>query len=229
MSHTKLVLYYPSGNVVEVLGDFKGLHGPPSGLAVEVAEDVRVGDQVVTAGSILIADPRCVCVAVETGTVLYNPREHLIRLEPNWKEWLAQNPAWPDQLELATPTRKYSPPPWVWSDAGGREAFSLRAENGMPVVAPVMMLAPGHDVRDRSKAFDKAKAKARAKMAAVAPNPVDAAILMNAARLLEACQALYDATAQDLDPSRLEEARKTAAEVIRSATTPFPVQPNPPS
>jgi hypothetical protein len=92
-----------------------------------------------------------------------------------------------------------------------------------------MMLAPGHDVRDRSKAFDKAKAKARAKMAAVAPNPVDAAILMNAARLLEACQALYDATAQDLDPSRLEEARKTAAEVIRSATTPFPVQPNPPS
>lgn len=228
MANKKLVLYYPSGNVVEVFGNFLGLHGPPSGLAVEVAEDVRVGDQHLTAGSVLVADPRCVCLDVETQAVLYNPREHLIRLEDNWKQWLAKNPAWPNQLELITPTRKYSPPPWVWSDAGGREAFSLRAESGMPIVAPVMMLAPGHDVRDRSKAFDKAKAKARAKMAVVAPNPVDAAILMNAAKLLEVCQALVDATAQDADPSKLEAARMTAVEVLELATTPVPVQSKPP-
>ena len=220
-----LVLYYPSGNVVQVVGDFKGLHGPPDGLLVEVAKDVQVADQLIKAGGVLIADPRCVCVEAGTQTVIYNPREHLIRLEDNWKVWLAQNPAWPNLLELLTPTRKYSPPPWIWSDAGGREAFSLRAESGMPIVAPVMILAAGHDAKDRGKAFDKAKAKARAKMAVVAPNPVDAAILMNAARLLECCLALLDATSPERDPSALDQARRAAAAVVKDATTPFPAIP----
>ena len=225
MDSLPLRLYYPSGNVVDVIGKFLGLHSPPSGLLIEVEKDVQVGDQFVEAGAALVGDPRCVCINAETHEVLYNPREHILRLESNWKEWLEENPAWPHQLELQTPTRKYSPPPWVWTDAGGREAYSLRAESGMPIVAPVMMIAAGRDQKQRTKEFNRVKKQSHAKMAVVAPNPMDAALLMNAAKLFEVCQALYDATEPDADASKLADARVSVAAVIKLAKTPFTTLP----
>lgn len=220
MAIQNLILYYPSGNIVKVKGECKGLAGQDSPLVVEVAEDTTVGDQAIPAGGIIAADPRCVCIDADSRQVLYNPRENLRLIEAGLQKWLSAHTEWPSVLELETKARKYSPPPWEWSDHGGTEAFGIRQFSGMPVVTAVMQLAVGHDAVERSKALDKAKRKARAKMSVLAPNGSDASLLISAPELFEACQCLLKATEPDADPSLLVNARSRAIDALKKATTP---------
>jgi hypothetical protein len=132
MAIRTMKLCYPSGIAFEAKGEFHGIVGRESPMCIELADAVDINGQTLDAGSVLAADPRSICVDVSTDEVLSNPREHLQDLSAEMNSWLAEHPEWPSVLELGVPTRKYTPPPWVWSDSNGREAYALRSKSGKP-------------------------------------------------------------------------------------------------
>lgn len=98
----QIKVYYPSGNTFTLCGQWKGPGriGSFNAILIIADETVKIGNQVVTKGGCLIGDPRGVYQDLETGQVLYNPRDHIVGMEKVWVEWLGQHPEWPAVLEV---------------------------------------------------------------------------------------------------------------------------------
>ncbi len=94
----KIRFDYPSGIHMTLEGAFlaAGAIGPEYVPAIEVHEPITFGEERIEPGGALVLDPRCLCVEIETGNVLYNGREHYDRLHPRFRRWFDENPGWPE-------------------------------------------------------------------------------------------------------------------------------------
>src|SRR5262245_41386160 len=101
MRDEKLTAYYPSGRKLEVFGRFakhgRLTHDPngPYGVAIDVLESKIINGQAMSPGSVALIDPRCVVVGEKSG-LLYNPRDHWNEFQPEMREWMEENPKWPN-------------------------------------------------------------------------------------------------------------------------------------
>jgi len=94
----KLRVLYPSGNVVEVDGVWKGVMMAEGTLCptAELTRSQRLNGQMMTRGGLFVADPRAVVLDSRTGEVLYQPRGPMYAgLSATWKELLDEIPDWP--------------------------------------------------------------------------------------------------------------------------------------
>lgn len=102
-----LKIYYPSGDVQDFEGVFRGPVFMETGeayVAVSVPQNQAHRDHTQQFNEIVGLDPLCVVVDERGGAVLYEPRsvspEHFA---PPVSKYLEENPAWPSMLEMSAP------------------------------------------------------------------------------------------------------------------------------
>lgn len=102
-----ITVFYPSGNQIMAFARFRG-HGTadkkkdsPYGTMLELLESTLVNKQLLSAGSIVVLDPRCVVKGEKSG-LIYNGRDHFAKFQKDMRKWMTDHPEWPPQ-ELLTP------------------------------------------------------------------------------------------------------------------------------
>jgi hypothetical protein len=105
MTGEELTVYYPSGKSLKVFGRFvkhgkiKREENARYGVAIESLESMVVEkDNVVSAGTILLLDPRGVVRGQDSGEI-YTPRPHMHDFPQETRDWMESNPDWPSRLE----------------------------------------------------------------------------------------------------------------------------------
>ena len=100
-------IYYPSGIVLSVFARYFGFvvigeipAGPLGSPVLDVLESTIINRDVISAGSAMLVDPRCVIVD-ENGKIVYTPRPHVNQMEKPMRDWLKQHRDWPKRLRLA--------------------------------------------------------------------------------------------------------------------------------
>ncbi|WP_430454576.1 hypothetical protein [Rhodopirellula europaea] len=95
-------VYYPSGNHLEAFARFHGMKNTGQGwiVTLELLENKVFNGQAMSAGSMMVIDPRCVVVD-SSGKIAYTPRPNISRIDSNFQQWLNENRDWPDRLKLA--------------------------------------------------------------------------------------------------------------------------------
>ncbi len=96
-------IYYPSGNILNVEGDWLGpgnVEGTPVVAIIVRGKTSIPGNKQLEKDSVLVVDPRGVCRDMDSEQVIYNPRDCLVGMDQWAVDWLLKNPQWPAVLEL---------------------------------------------------------------------------------------------------------------------------------
>ena len=98
----RIKVYYPSGTVFTVDGEWKGpgLVGTNNAILILPGEGTKIGNEVMSGKAAFLGDPRGVYRDQMTGKLLYNPRDYTVGMEKVWIDWLMEHPEWPKVLEL---------------------------------------------------------------------------------------------------------------------------------
>ena len=63
-------------------------------------KDVIINGQRLKRGEVLIPDPRAMIMDMETGIIVYNPRDYLDLLGSEMLKWILLHPEWPPQPRI---------------------------------------------------------------------------------------------------------------------------------
>ena len=94
------VIYAASDREATVKGDFQGMVRVPGepplySPMILLREDGRVGNTRTRAGQTMVIDPRCLVLDVDTGEIVFNPRDHLDLMTEDMRNWMDEHPDWP--------------------------------------------------------------------------------------------------------------------------------------
>lgn len=100
----KVKIFYPSGNVLHISGEWQGPAKIDGGCVVLIGVDkdcLVPGDNIIPADALFVGDPRGVYQDEHTDRILYNPREAMQGMDQWILDWLTEHIEWPSILELA--------------------------------------------------------------------------------------------------------------------------------
>jgi hypothetical protein len=69
--------------------------GPIHMVALVANKPVKIRGAFLLRGQAVAVDPRCLIADVDTGSVEYDPREYLDKMDGGMRAWMEQNPEWP--------------------------------------------------------------------------------------------------------------------------------------
>lgn len=96
-------VYYPSGNILHLSGEWKGPGNVGGNCLILIFIDkdcILPGGSIVAANSAFVGDIRGVYQNEDSGEVLYNPRDCMVGMNEWAVNWLGEHPEWPAILEL---------------------------------------------------------------------------------------------------------------------------------
>ena len=100
----RIRFYFPDGLELEMVAQTELVElddGSPTFRALPMESEMS-GEIPIIAGVPMVPDSRCLCADLESGEVLYNPRDHVERMSDEFQAFFSENPQWPlQQLEKA--------------------------------------------------------------------------------------------------------------------------------